>query len=37
MPEVSYKEFFSDNTFFICCEPADEAVDPKKTDICLGI
>lgn len=37
MPEVSYKEFFSDNTFFICCEPADQAVDPKKTDICLGI
>lgn len=37
MPKVSYKDFLSDDTFLICCDPAEDGSKPEKTDICPGI
>jgi hypothetical protein len=37
MPKVSYKDFLSDDTFLICCDPAEDGSQPEKTDTCPGI
>jgi hypothetical protein len=37
MPLISYKDFLSDDTYLICCDPADDDPNMEKNDVCAGI
>ncbi len=37
MPPVSYKDFSSNDTYLICCDPGCEDLNSKVTSVCAGI
>ncbi len=37
MSPVSYKDFLSDDTYLICCDPDGEDANLKKDEVCAGI